>query len=61
MMKLVFKMPKLVSPAFFLQGLGWISHKKSLRWTFMQKQYSFSQCLQKQTLFPKVLTNPIYH
>ena len=31
MMKLVFKMPKLVSPAFYLQGLGWISLKKTCR------------------------------
>ena len=30
MQKLVFKTPKLLSPAFCLQGLGWISHKKSL-------------------------------
>ena len=28
MQKLVFKTPKLPSPAFCLQGLGWISHKK---------------------------------
>ena len=28
MMKLVLKMPKLVSPAFYLHGLGWIAHKK---------------------------------
>ena len=29
MVKLVFKKPKLVSPAFHLQGVGWISHKKA--------------------------------
>ena len=28
MQKLVLKTPKLVSPAFCWQGLGWISHKK---------------------------------
>ena len=30
MLKLVFKTPKLPCPAFSLQGLGWIPHKKSL-------------------------------
>ena len=28
MLKLVFKTPKLPCPAFSLQGLGWIPHKK---------------------------------
>ena len=32
MQKLVFKTPKLVSPAFCWQGLGWISHKKKACW-----------------------------
>ena len=31
MMKLFFKMPKLVSPAFYLQGPGLILHTKSLQ------------------------------
>ena len=30
MLKLIFKTPKLPWPAFSLQGLGWIPHKKSL-------------------------------
>jgi len=30
MLKLVFKMLKLLRPTFSLQGLGWMSHKKSL-------------------------------
>ena len=37
MLKLVLKTPKLLSPAFSLQGLGWIPHKKSL---YKRHQYA---------------------
>ena len=46
-------MPKLVSPAFYLQGLGWISHKKSLP---VKRDLTFWRRLLRR-LFSPILSN----